>query len=88
LRHLTSVVEDLSFRSVLSRLAKLLLDLAVVEGGNAPVRQLTQDEMAAMVGTVRDVIGRALRQMEREGAIKIVKNRIMVMAPEKLKDMQ
>ena len=87
LRHLTSVVEDLSFRSVVGRLAKLLLDLAVVEDGAAPVRQLTQDEMAAMVGTVRDVIGRALRQIEREGAIKIEKHRILVVAPGKLREM-
>lgn len=87
LRHLTVVVEDLSFRSVISRLAKLLLDMAMVEDGPAPVRHLTQDEMAAMVGTVRDVIGRALRQMERAGAIKIERNRILVIEPDKLKEM-
>ena len=37
LRHLTTVVEDLSFRSVVGRLAKMLLDLAVAEGGPSPM---------------------------------------------------
>ncbi len=87
LRHLTMVVEDLSFRSVVSRLAKLLLELAVVEGGNAPIPRLTQDEMAAMVGSVRDVVSRALRSLERAGAIKIEGQRLMVVAPEKLREM-
>lgn len=87
LRHLTTVVEDLSFRSVIGRVAKLLLDLAVVEGGPAPVKRLTQDEMAAMVGSVRDVIGRALRHIERTGAIKIEGQRLLVVVPEKLREM-
>lgn len=87
LRHLTAVVESLSFRSVVSRLAKLLLDMAVVENGPAPVPRLTQDDMAAMIGSVRDVVGRALRQMEKAGAIKIEGQRILVLAPEKLRQM-
>ncbi|MBI4296005.1 MAG: winged helix-turn-helix domain-containing protein [Chloroflexi bacterium] len=48
---------------------------------------MTQDEMAAMVGSVKDVIGRALRHMERAGAIKVEGHRILVVAPEKLKEM-
>lgn len=87
LRHLTTVVENLSFRSVVSRLASMLLDLAVVEGGAAPVPRLTQDEMAARVGSVRDVIGRALRTLEKSGAIKLEGRRIIVVAPEKLREM-
>ncbi len=81
LRHLTVMVEDLSFRSVVSRLAKMLLDRAEVAG--EPSR-LTQDEMAAIVGSVRDVIGRALKALERTGAIKIEGQRILVTDPEKL----
>lgn len=87
LRHLTLVVEDLSFRSVLSRLAKTLLDLAVVERGPSPIPRLTQDEMAARVGSVRDVIGRALKALEKTGAIKINGQRILVTDSEKLREM-
>lgn len=87
LRHLTTVVEDLSFRSVASRLSKMLLDLAVVEGGPSTIPRLTQDEMATIVGSVRDVTGRALRTLERMGAIKIEGQRILVIDPEKLRRM-
>ena len=87
LRHLTSIVEDLSFRNVVNRLAKLLLELAVVAEEGTPVPRLTQDEMAAMIGSVRDVVGRALRTLERSGAIQIKGQRITVISPEKLSDM-
>jgi CRP/FNR family cyclic AMP-dependent transcriptional regulator len=87
LRHLTTVIENLSFRSVLSRLARLLLESAVSENSPAPARQMTQDEMAAMVGTVRDVIGRALRQLESAGAIRLDRHRILVVSPEKLREL-
>ncbi len=85
LRHLTTVVEDLSFRSVVSRLAKTLLDLALAEGGQSPVPRLTQDEMATRVGSVRDVVGRALRALEKAKAIKIEGQRILVIDPDKLR---
>ena len=78
LRHLTTVIEDLSFRSVSGRLAKLLLEQVTAGERAAPVPRLTQDEMAAMVGSVRDVIGRVLRSLEKEGAIRIEGHRIMV----------
>ncbi len=87
LRHLTTVVEDLSFRSVTSRLAKLLLELAVAGGGSSPVPRLTQDEMAAMVGSVRDVIGRVLRALEKTGAVRIEGHRILVLKPDLLRKM-
>lgn len=87
LRYLTTVVEDFSFLSVVNRLAKMLLDLATAEGDLVPIPRLTQDEMAAMVGSVRDVIGRALKTLERTGAIKIEGQRILVVDPEKLKSM-
>ena len=87
LRHLTTVVEDLSFRSVVSRLARMLLDLAVAEEGQSPVPRLTQDEMATIVGSVRDVVGRALRALEKKNAIKIEGQRILVIDPDKLRKM-
>ena len=61
--------------------------MAVVQGGPSPVPRLTQDEMATMVGSVRDVVGRALRTLERAGAIRLEGQRIMVVDPEKLRRM-
>jgi CRP/FNR family transcriptional regulator len=87
LRHLTTIVEDLSFRSVTSRLAKLLLGLAVAEGKSSPVPHLTQDEMASMIGSVRDVTGRVLRTLEKAGAIRIEGHRILVVNADLLRKM-
>jgi CRP-like cAMP-binding protein len=86
IRHLNSLIENLSFRSVVSRLAKLLLDTAVAESNSSPVPRLTQDEMAAMVGSVRDVVGRALKALEKSGAIEIRGHRIVILSTQKLKD--
>jgi CRP/FNR family transcriptional regulator len=66
LRHLTLLVEDLSFRTILQRLAKLLLEEAARSGGTVT---LPQHELAARVGTAREVVSRALRELEQHGAI-------------------
>ncbi len=85
LRELTGLVADLSFRHVTSRLAKLLLQYA--EGSGARPTYLTQQEMAAMVGTVREVVSRSLRALEEEGAIRVDRNRIVVLDREALEAM-
>jgi CRP/FNR family cyclic AMP-dependent transcriptional regulator len=87
LRRVTTMVEDLSFRTVVSRLARLLLDLASGEGGTGPGPQLTQEEMAARVGSVRDVVGRGLRQLERLGAIEMARNRLLIVDADRLREM-
>jgi len=82
LRYFTRKVEDLSFRSVTSRVAKLLLEIAEDDGkgGLRLKRQLTQQEMAAVVGTAREMIGRAFRVLEKEGAIKLERHRVVVVS--------
>ena len=87
LRHLTGMVETLSFRTVVSRLARLLADMAAAEKGGSPVPRLTQDEMAAMVGSVRDVIGRGLKHLERAGGIRIEGHRILVVSIDRLRQL-
>jgi CRP/FNR family cyclic AMP-dependent transcriptional regulator len=81
-RHLLSLVEDLSLRTVSARLAKLLLTQAG-EGGEAP-RRLTQQEMASQVGTVREMVSRVLRGFEEKGLIRFERHRIMVLDREGL----
>jgi CRP/FNR family transcriptional regulator len=84
-RHFASLVEDLSFRNVLSRVAKLLLEYA--ENGTGAERpRLTQQEMAAMVGTAREIVGRSLRALEEKGAIRIDHHRIVLIDREALRE--
>lgn len=76
LRHVTALVEDLSLRTVGARLAKLLLTQAAEE--KEVPRRMTQQEMAAQLGTVREVVGRVLAELEREGLIRMERHRIVI----------
>ncbi len=84
LRHLVTLVEDLSFRHVSSRVAKILLQYShpggslfepLPPGGG----KLTQQQIASVVGTAREVVGRSLKALEKEGAIKITRGRIQIL---------
>ncbi len=91
LRELMSLVEDLSFRHVTARLARLLLEYVEDRGkpglGEAGIKQrLTQQEMAAMIGTAREVVGRSLKALEEEGAIRMERHRIVIRDREALKE--
>ncbi len=73
LREALALVEDLAFRDVTSRLAKILLE---DRDGGAP--RLTQELLAAMAGSRREVVGRALKALSLEGAVKLERGRIHV----------
>ena len=83
-RHLLSLVEDLSLRTVSARLAKLLLTEAV--GGDEAPRRVTQQEMAAQLGTVREMVGRVLNGFEKEGLIRFDRHRIIILDREGLEE--
>ena len=84
LRHLVSLVEDLSLRNVSARLARLLLDVAA-GGPNTP--KLTQQEMASRLGTVREMVARALKQLEARGLIEMRSGRIVIVDRQTLEKM-
>ncbi len=83
-RQLVSLVEDLSFRHVIGRVAKILLEHA--GDGINPRPRLTQQEMAAMAGTAREVVSRSLKALEEEGTIRLERHRIVITDKEALKD--
>jgi len=83
-RQLVSLVENLSFKHVIGRVAKILLEHVGGEMGRGP--RLTQQEMAAMAGTAREVVGRSLKALEEEGAIKLDRQRIIITDKEALKE--
>ena len=82
-RQLVSLVEDLSFRHVIGRVAKILLEHAGDGAGPGP--RLTQQEMAAMAGTAREVVSRSLKALEEEGTIRLDRHRIVIIDKEALK---
>lgn len=76
--YLVSLVADLSLRPVTGRLASLLLTEAVDDVLHRP-RWYTQAELAARLGTVPDVVQRALRQLESDGLIRVQRHAIYIL---------
>jgi CRP/FNR family transcriptional regulator len=64
---MTDLAASLSLYSVRARLAQFLIELA---GLPETAGGWTQDEIAAQIGTVRDVVGRLLRDFESQGFIR------------------
>ena len=89
LRAYKLMVEDLSLRSVVARVARLLVDRArgtqtLIEESASSSPEYTQDEIAAMVGSVREVVQRALKTLEHVGLIQMRRGRIQVVDVEAL----
>jgi CRP-like cAMP-binding protein len=82
LDHLTNLVEDLALRTVRGRLARFLLEHAEAD---AVTRRWTQEEIAAHLGTVRDMIGRTLRTFADAGLVRMNRQRIELLDREGLK---
>lgn len=73
-RTLGNIVEDLALRDVTTRVARLLLGCMgqhphIVEQAPDACAHITHQEIASMVGSVREVVQRALKALERDGAI-------------------
>jgi CRP/FNR family transcriptional regulator len=83
-RLLLSKYEDLSFRSVLARTAKLLLDLS--RFGEDPIdrQKHPNREMAAAISTVPEALSRSLQVFKRNGDIICTRRSIAVRNPETL----
>jgi CRP/FNR family transcriptional regulator len=82
LRHLVALVEDLSFRQVTGRVARVLLQsVAPHEGvgaGAGRKARVTQREIAEMTGTSREVVARALRALEEARAVDIDRSGVRI----------
>jgi CRP/FNR family transcriptional regulator len=83
------LAESISLASVPERLAEYLLALAKAEGGPraGQVLQLpqSQTELAAQLGTVREVLGRNLHRLRKEGVLEVSRRRIVLCDPERLR---
>ena len=82
-RRLSDMVEDLALHTVRTRLARFLLtyasaELSEVAEGTQASKRWTQEEIAARIGTVRDVVGRALRTFADDGLIRRERGRLVV----------
>jgi CRP/FNR family transcriptional regulator len=75
IRGLTDMVEQLALHTVRTRLARFLLDSSKMP---RPPQGWTQPEIAARIGTVREMVGRTFRALADEGLIRRQRGRIVV----------
>ena len=83
LRRLVGIIEELSFTTVRHRLAGFLLRLARKESkrktdGVEILLPASNQELAAQIGTVRELVSRNLSRLQSEGIIKIEGRSVMV----------
>lgn len=88
-RQLAAMVQDLAMRDVTARIARLLLgcigrERHMLENADSACERITHQEIATMIGSAREVVQRALKQLERDGAISLERARIRVRNIEKL----
>jgi CRP/FNR family transcriptional regulator len=79
LRGMVYKVSEMAFYQVTHRLARLIGE-EMTEEKSTP--HWTQEQLAARLGTVREVVSRSLKELERSGAIKVEDRRIQVVDSE------
>ncbi len=89
-RRLSGAAGNLAFGRVLTRIARVLLDYASskegMAGGESGVERITQSDLAARVGTVRDMGSRALSHLEDMGALELRRGRVVKLDRAKLEE--
>jgi CRP/FNR family transcriptional regulator len=85
-RKLLTHYGDVSFHTVQTRMAKLLLALS--EGGNRPIvrRDQTIARMAAQISSVPEAVSRTLGELSRQGMIVASRAEIVVLDAQGLRD--
>jgi CRP/FNR family transcriptional regulator, cyclic AMP receptor protein len=89
LRHLNEAVADLVFSDVPGRVAKQLLDLArrfgkPTDGGIDVHHDLTQEELAQLVGASRETVNKALADFAHRGWIRLEQRAVVILDVERL----
>lgn len=75
-----------TFAPVRQRVARHLLDLATTVVSGELVAQVSHQDLADAVGSVREVVVRVLRQLRQEGVVGTGRGRVAILDPEALLD--
>jgi CRP-like cAMP-binding protein len=90
LRRASEIVSDLVFSDVPGRVAKALLDLssrfgAPAESGIRVAHDLTQEELAQLVGASRETVNKALADFSARGWIRLEQRSVVLLDVERLR---
>jgi CRP/FNR family transcriptional regulator len=81
----TALVGEVAFGTVAERLAHRVAILLLRARGPRPAVQVTHPQLAADLGTAREVVSRSLKDLERMGAIALGRGRIELRNAEPLR---
>lgn len=73
---MVNLISEISLYPVRARLARFIINLA---DSDTKSSGWTQDEIAAQIGTIRDVVGRLLREFEDQGLIRREQSEILLL---------
>jgi CRP-like cAMP-binding protein len=80
----SAIVENLAFQPVANRMAKMLIDTYGGRGSEPLSRDMTLDEMAARVGTTREMVCRVLYKFSDNQWIDITRTEFRLVDPQAL----
>lgn len=83
----SEIVEELAFQPVAGRLARLLIDFPGQATTGPISRSLTLDDMAARIGSTREMVCRFLQRFADDNLIKITRTEFEITDRERLADM-
>ncbi len=83
----SEILEEMAFQPVAGRLAKLLMENGQEEKLGVIQRSLTLDEMAARIGSTREMVCRFLHRFADEGIIDITRTEYKIVDLSRLVDM-
>ena len=87
LRRADEKIGGLVLLDVNGRVAQLLLDLAEESGGPRITRRLTHHTIAQMIGSSRETVSRAMRELVERGAIDVSRREITIKQADALRSM-
>ncbi len=80
----SQILEEMTFQPVAGRLAKLLLETMPKDASGPTTRSLTLDEMAARIGSTREMVCRFLHKFADDGLIDITRTEFRLADPQAL----
>lgn len=86
---LMRLVEEVAFQRLDRRLATLLLQRSTMPGeggGDGSHVHATHQELAADLGTSREIVSRTLESLESQGLVKLGRGRILLLDPTRLRE--
>lgn len=84
IQYVSEVLETMTFQPIAVRLARLLMSFSDKEERVPIERSLTLDDMAARIGSTREMVCRLLYKFSDEGLIRITRTEFTITDPENL----